>query len=70
MKRKAEEIRQLDITDIKQKITTLEKELYNLRSQSQTSSVEKPHRFKQLQREIAVCKTIIREQELQKSSKK
>jgi len=64
MKRKAEEIRQLDIDDIKQKIDILEKGLYNLRYQSQTSRVEKPNRFKELRKEIAVCKTVIREKEL------
>lgn len=64
MKQKIDEIRQLDISDIKQKITDLEKELYNFRSHAQTSRVEKPHRFKQLKREIARYKTIIREKEL------
>lgn len=64
MKRKTEEIRQLDISDIKQKITACEKELYTLRGQAETSRVEKPHRFKELRREIAMCKTIIREKEL------
>ena len=67
MTRKTDEIRGLDVADIKQKIDTLEKELYNLRYQSETSRVEKPHRFKELQKEIARCKTIIRERSLKKS---
>ena len=53
MKRKVEEMRQLDISDIKQKIDALEKEIYNLKYQAQTSRVEKPHRFKELRKEIA-----------------
>jgi large subunit ribosomal protein L29 len=69
MKRKAEEIRQFDIIEIKQKIDTLEKERYNLRYQSQTSKVEKPHRFKKLRKEIARCKTIIREKEISNAGK-
>lgn len=63
MKLKPQDIRQLEIIVIKQKIETLEKELYNLRYQSQTSRVEKPHRFKEVHKEIARCKTILREKE-------
>lgn len=64
MKLKMEEIRQLDISDIKAKINAFEKEVYSLRHQAQTSRVEKPHRFSELRKEIARCKTIIREKEL------
>ncbi len=63
MKRKTDEIRQLSVYDIHQKISALEKELYGIRYQSQTSRVEKPHRFTQIRREIARCKTVIREKE-------
>lgn len=70
MRRKSEEIRQLHVTDIKQKVESLEKELYGLRYQSQTSRVEKPHRFTELRREIARCKTIIREKEMANAGKK
>ena len=70
MRRKSEEIRQLHVTDIKQKVESLEKELYNLRYQSQTSRGEKPHRFTELRREIARCKTIIREKEIANAGKK
>ena len=64
MKQKIDEIRHLDITDMRQKIEALEKELYNLRYQAQTSRVEKPHRFKEMRKEIARYNTIIREKEL------
>ena len=62
-KRKTEEIRQLGTADIQQKIDTFEKELYGLKDQSETSRVEKPHRFKELRKQIARCKTVIREKE-------
>ena len=62
-KRKTEEIRQLGTADIQQKIDTFEKELYGLKYQSETSRVEKPHRFKELRKQIARCKTVIREKE-------
>jgi large subunit ribosomal protein L29 len=64
MKRKVEEIKQLDISDIRQKIETSERELYNLRYQSQATRVEKPHRFKELRKEIARCKTVLKEKEM------
>jgi large subunit ribosomal protein L29 len=69
MRQKIEEIRQLEIADIRHRITTLEKELYNLRYQVQTSRVEKPHRFKELRKDIARCETIIREKELRDAGK-
>jgi large subunit ribosomal protein L29 len=63
MKTKINEMRQLDISEMQEKIEALEKELYNLRYQASTSQVEKPHRIKEVRREIAVYKTIIREKE-------
>ena len=64
MSTKVNEIRQLDVNEMRQKIEALEKELYGLRYQANTSQVEKPHRIKEIRREIAVYKTIIREKEL------
>lgn len=57
------EIRQLDINEIRKKVSVLEKELYDLRYQMKISRVEKPHRIKRVRREIARCKTIIKEKE-------
>jgi large subunit ribosomal protein L29 len=64
MSTKVNEIRQLDVNEMRQKIEASEKELYDLRYQANTSQVEKPHRIKKIRREIAVYKTIIREKEL------
>ena len=69
MKLKIKDIDQLAIADIKQKINTIEKELYGLRYKAQTSRVEKPHRFKELRKDIARCKTIIRKKELADADK-
>ncbi|MBL7072090.1 MAG: 50S ribosomal protein L29 [Candidatus Omnitrophica bacterium] len=69
MKGNPSEIRGLNITDVDQKIEALEKELFGLRYQSQTSRVEKPHRFNLIRKEIARCKTIIREKELSDARK-
>ncbi len=64
MSSKINEIRQLDINEMQQKVEALEKELYDLRYQANTSQVEKPHRIREARKEIAVYKTIIREKEL------
>jgi len=64
MSTKVNEIRQLDVNEMRQKIEALEKELYDLRYQANTSQVEKPHKIRSIRREIAVYKTIIREKEL------
>ena len=69
MKIKTDELRQLQIDDIRQKVDALEKELYNMRYQSQTSRVEKPHKIKELRRAIATHKTVIREKEINNAGK-
>lgn len=61
---KINEIRQLDMSEMRQKVETMQKELYDLRYQADTSRVEKPHRIRLIRRGIAVYKTIIREKEL------
>ncbi len=63
MKQRLQDLRQLEISDIRLKISTLEKEIYALRHQMQTSRLEKPHRFKALRKEIAQCKTVLKEKE-------
>jgi large subunit ribosomal protein L29 len=64
MRPKTSEMRQLDVPEMRQKIEALEKELYELRYQANSSQVEKPHRIKRIRREIAVYKTLIREKEM------
>ncbi len=60
---KINEIRQLDANEMRQKVEAMQKELYDLRYQADTSRIEKPHKIKLMRREIAVYKTIIREKE-------
>jgi len=69
MKIKTDEIRQLEIPDIKQKIQAFEKELYDLRRMAQASRVEKPNTFGELKKSIAICKTVIREKEIANARK-
>lgn len=69
MKIKINEIRQLDINEMREKTGAMEKELYDIRHQASISQIEKPHKIREIRREIAVYKTLIRERELRKSPK-
>ncbi|OQP04805.1 50S ribosomal protein L29 [Geobacillus sp. 46C-IIa] len=61
---KAKEIRDLTTAEIEQKIQTLKEELFNLRFQLATGQLENTARIRQVRKDIARMKTIIREREL------
>ncbi len=58
---KASEIRELGLQELKEKVTDLKQELFNLRFQHQVGQLENPQRLKQTKRDIARLKTVIRE---------
>ena len=58
------EIRELKTEDILSKIQECKEELFNLRMQQATGSLEKPSRIHELRKQVARMKTIIREREL------
>lgn len=58
---KANELRNMTPDEIRQKLETLKKELYNLRTEANLGRVEKPHRIGETRKEIARCETIIKE---------
>ena len=58
------EIRELKTEEILSKIQECKEELFNLRMQQATGSLEKPSRIHELRKEVARMKTIIREREL------
>ena len=60
------EIRELSDKEILSKIDELKEELFNLRFQQATGSLEKPSRLKELRKSVARMKTILRERELSK----
>lgn len=64
---KAEEIRELNPEDIRQRIGDAEEELFRLRFRSATQPLESPALLKSLRRDIARLKTILREQELEQA---
>ena len=61
---KIEELRKLTTEELQTKIKESKEELFNLRFQQATGNLEKPVRLRELRREVARMKTIIREREL------
>ena len=57
------EIRELSDKEIVSKIEQTKEELFNLRFQQATGSLEKPHRINELRKQVARMKTILRERE-------
>ena len=60
------EIRELSNEEILSKIESTKEELFNLRFQQATGSLEKPSRINELRKLVARMKTILRERELTK----
>ena len=63
---KTKEIRELTTEEIIKKIALDKEELLKLRMKQATGSLENPARIKELRKEVARFKTIIRERELEK----
>ena len=61
------EIRELKTEEILSKIQECKEELFNLRMQQATGSLEKPSRINELRKQVARMKTIIRERERSKN---
>ena len=62
---KVNEIRNLTTEEINAKIKETKEELFNLRFQQATGIIEKPSRIKELRHDVARCKTVLRERELE-----
>ncbi len=63
---KASEIRDLTAAELENKLVDLKKELFALRFQHTVNQLENPARLKDVKKDIARVKTIIRENELKK----
>ena len=61
---KIEQIRQLSPADLTAKELELKKELFNLRFQHVTGQLENAGKMKEIKRDIARVKTVVRENEL------
>ena len=65
---KANEIRKLSTEELAKELNELKSELFNLRFQFATSQLENPMKLKDVKRDIARVKTVIRERELKADS--
>ena len=59
-----EKIREMNETELETRLADLKKELFNLRFQNAINQLENPMRLKAVKKEIAIVKTIMRENEL------
>lgn len=61
---KASEFRNLTTAEIEVKINSFKEELFNLRFQLATGQLDNPVQIRELRKEIARAKTVLREREL------
>ena len=58
---KASEIRELSNAELNEKLTALKAELFNLRFQHAINQLENPMRMKEVKKDIARIKTVLRQ---------
>ena len=63
-KTELEKIRELNETELDKKLRDLKEELFNLRFQHAINQLDNPMRLKAVKKEIAIVKTIMRENEI------
>jgi large subunit ribosomal protein L29 len=61
---KAKELMDMTTAEIEQKLREFKEELFNLRFQKATGQLENPARIRQVRKDIARAKTVLREREL------
>jgi len=61
---KLNELRELDNARLTQRLSEIDQELFNLRFQKETGRLTNTARFRQLIKEVAQVKTILRERQL------
>jgi len=61
---KASKIRELTDEELNQKLSTYKEELFNLRFQLATGQVDNPMRIRDVRKNIARCKTVLRQREI------
>ena len=65
---KIKDIRELSNKELEGKIINAKKELFNLRMKQSTGTLEKPSKIKELRKDVARMKTIMRERELEEAN--
>ena len=64
---KVNDIRKMTTEEIDKKIVEAKQELFNLRFASSLGKIEKPSRIRELRHDVAKCKTVLREREMEAS---
>ena len=67
---KASKVRDMNRTELEQKLYELKGELFNLRFQMATGQLENPIKVRDVKKSIAVVKTVMRENELKTGDQK
>ena len=62
-------LREFSLGELREKLIELKEELFNLRFQLATGSLDKNHRIRQVKRDIARVHTVIRDRELAETAK-
>lgn len=62
---KIQELRALTEQELEEKVPAFEKELFGLREQARLGKIEKSSRIRQVRKEIARIKTILKEREVE-----
>ena len=60
---KANELRNMTADEIKHKLETLKRQLFDLRTEAKAGRIEKPHKISETRKDIARCETDIVEKE-------
>lgn len=58
---KANELRNMTVDEIKQKIELFKKDLFALRTEAKAGRIEKPHLLNVTRKDIARCETVLKE---------
>ena len=61
---KIKDLRELSTKELEGKIMETKKELFSLRMKQSTGTLDKPSRIKELRKDVARMKTILKEREL------
>ena len=61
MGKKANELRELSVTELFGRTDKLKGELFKLRNEAKTGTIEKPNKIKEIKRQIARIHTVIKE---------
>ncbi|GMV10910.1 MAG TPA: 50S ribosomal protein L29 [Gemmatimonadaceae bacterium] len=67
---RAEEIRELSLADLQARIAELEEERFRLRFRSATEPLEDPLQLREIRKNIARLRTVLRERELAAPAKR